>query len=223
MKTSRPIILTRVQQNNLKSVSVEFPSKKITVVTGISGSGKSSLVFDTLYAEGQRRYVESLSTYTRQFLEKMPKPDLESIANIPPAIALEQKNHVVGARSSVGTQTEIVDYLRLLYAKIGKTRCMDCSSEVKKLDSQTVLDWACDWLPSRKAMIVAPVFHEGDAPQAKAPPRGKKKFKKKPSNKKGARATASSLAELLKEQGFQRILYKPSRGKTHVFDLEDES
>src|ERR1700753_43909 len=92
---SRPIRLTKVRQNNLKSISAEFPSRKISVVTGLSGSGKSSLVFDTLYAEGQRRYVESLSTYTRQFLEKMPKPDLDSIENIPPAIALEQKNHIV--------------------------------------------------------------------------------------------------------------------------------
>src|SRR6476660_1864072 len=117
--TSRPIRLLKVRQNNLKNVSVEFPSRKISVVTGLSGSGKSSLVFDTLYAEGQRRYVESLSTYTRQFLEKMPKPEVDQVQNIPPAIALEQKNHVVNSRSTVGTQTEIVDYLRLLFAKVG--------------------------------------------------------------------------------------------------------
>src|SRR3954470_9089261 len=121
---SRPVRLVRVRQNNLKNVSVEFPPKKISVVTGLSGSGKSSLAFDTLYAEGQRRYVESLSTYTRQFLEKMPKPDLDSIQNIPPAIALEQKNHIVNSRSTVGTQTEIVDYMRLLFAKIGHTFCV---------------------------------------------------------------------------------------------------
>src|SRR3954454_4802105 len=132
----RSIRLTRVRQNNLKNISVEFPARKITVVTGLSGSGKSSLVFDTLYAEGQRRYVESLSTYTRQFLEKMPKPDLDGIQNIPPAIALEQKNHVVNSRSTVGTQTEIVDYLRVLFAKVGRTECMTCGGPIVKLDAQ---------------------------------------------------------------------------------------
>src|SRR6201996_5334033 len=157
MAQPRPIRLVRVRQNNLKNVSVEFPAKKLTVVTGLSGSGKSSLVFDTLYAEGQRRYVESLSTYTRQFLEKMPKPDIDSIENIPPAIALEQKNHVVNSRSTVATQTEIVDYLRVLYAKIGRTFCLTCGHEVKKLDAQAILDWAIGWLPNRKALIVAPV------------------------------------------------------------------
>src|SRR3954453_7096905 len=135
----RSIRLTRVRQNNLKNISVEFPFRKLSVVTGLSGSGKSSLVFDTLYAEGQRRYVESLSTYTRQFLEKMPKPDLDSVENIPPAIALEQKNHVLNSRSTVGTQTETVDYLRVLYAKIGRTFCIDCGIEVKKLDSMAIL------------------------------------------------------------------------------------
>src|SRR3954469_195183 len=149
---TRPIRLIKVRQNNLKNVTAEFPSKKISVVTGLSGSGKSSLVFDTLYAEGQRRYVESLSTYTRQFLEKMPKPDLDSIEHIPPAIALEQKNHVLNSRSTVGTQTEIVDYLRVLFARIGRTFCVECGHEVKKLDSQSILNWACDWLPSRKAL-----------------------------------------------------------------------
>src|SRR3954464_7829241 len=148
---SRSIRLTRVRQNNLKNVSVEFPARKLSVVTGLSGSGKSSLVFDTLYAEGQRRYVESLSTYTRQFLEKMPKPDLDGIENIPPAIALEQKNHIVNSRSTVGTQTETVDYLRLLFAKIGKTHCMDCGGEVKRLNSQSILDWSTEWLLGRKA------------------------------------------------------------------------
>src|SRR5690349_23022835 len=129
---TRPIRLTGVRQNNLKNISVELPSKKLCVVTGLSGSGKSSLVFDTLYAEGQRRYVESLSTYTRQFLEKMPKPDLDSVENIPPAIALEQKNHIVNSRSTVGTQTEIVDYLRVLFARIGRTACVKCGGQVRK-------------------------------------------------------------------------------------------
>jgi excinuclease ABC subunit A len=124
--TKPPIRLQGVRQNNLKNISVELPARQLSVVTGLSGSGKSSLAFDTLYAEGQRRYVESLSTYTRQFLEKMPKPDVDLVENIPPAIALEQKNHIVNSRSTVGTQTEVVDYLRLLFAKVGETRCVDC-------------------------------------------------------------------------------------------------
>src|SRR6476620_4852975 len=174
---SRSIRLTRVRQNNLKNISVEFPAKKISVVTGLSGSGKSSLVFDTLYAEGQRRYVESLSTYTRQFLEKMPKPDIDSIENIPPAIALEQKNHIVNSRSTVATQTEIVDYLRVLFAKIGHTFCVDCGHEVRKLDSLSILDWAMGWLPGRKALIVAPVSSgssESEGEAGKKPKKSKK-------------------------------------------------
>src|SRR5476651_695206 len=150
------IRLVRVRQNNLKNVTAEFPARQLSVVTGLSGSGKSSLVFDTLYAEGQRRYVESLSTYTRQFLEKMPKPDLDSIENIPPAIALEQKNHVFNSRSTVGTQTEIVDYLRVLFAKIGQTICMDCGGKVSRGEAQAILDFAADWLPGRKAVVLAP-------------------------------------------------------------------
>src|SRR5271156_4132899 len=172
---TRPIRLTRVRQNNLKSVTADFPAKKLSVVTGLSGSGKSSLVFDTLYAEGQRRYVESLSTYTRQFLEKMPKPDLDQVENIPPAIALEQKNHVVNSRSTVATQTEIVDYLRVLFGKVGRTFCLDCGCEVKKQDAGSVLAWAAEWLPGRKALIVAPVSQ--DAGPAKAPKKGKAKKK----------------------------------------------
>ncbi|MCM2323941.1 MAG: excinuclease ABC subunit UvrA [Oligoflexia bacterium] len=227
---SRPIRLVGVRQNNLKNITVELPSRKITVVTGLSGSGKSSLAFDTLYAEGQRRYVESLSTYTRQFLEKMPKPDLDSIENIPPAIALEQKNHVVNSRSTVGTQTEIVDYLRVLFAKIGRTFCVRCGGDVRKLDAQSILDWAIDWLPSRKALIVAPI---GVAPAAE-PPRKKKGVKarkgskaaKKPAGKAAAPQSASleSLFQVLREQGFQRLLHRnPSRtgAKPEVIDLEE--
>src|SRR3989440_405917 len=157
------IKISGARQHNLKNLHVELPREKLCVVTGLSGSGKSSLAFDTLYAEGQRRYVESLSTYTRQFLEKMPKPDIDSIENIPPAIALEQKNHVVNSRSTVGTQTEIVDYLRVLFSKVGRTICPHCDLEVRRLDSQSILDWAADWLPGRKALIVAPV--SGDQPE----------------------------------------------------------
>src|SRR5450759_5252580 len=112
--------------HNLKNVSVEIPQGKMTVVTGISGSGKSSLAFDTLYAEGQRRYVESMSTYARQFLERLDRPDVDSIEPVPPAIALQQKNSVTNARSTVGTQTEITDAMRLLFAHGGTTFCPAC-------------------------------------------------------------------------------------------------
>src|ERR1700729_1334199 len=116
---TRPIRLIGVRHNNLKNITVEFPAKKLSVICGPSGSGKSSLAFETLYAEGQRRYIESLSTYARQFLNKAPKPDVDYVQNIPPAIAIEQKNYVKNSRSTVGTTTEILDYLRLLYEKIG--------------------------------------------------------------------------------------------------------
>lgn len=112
-----------IKQNNLKGVEIDIPLGSFTVVCGPSGSGKSSLAFETLYAEGQRRYIESLSSYSRQFLNKAPKPDLEGIENIPPAISIEQKNSVKGSRSTVGTSTELVDYLRLIYEKIGKAFC----------------------------------------------------------------------------------------------------
>ncbi len=221
---SRSIRLIKVRQNNLKSVTVEFPARKISVVTGLSGSGKSSLVFDTLYAEGQRRYVESLSTYTRQFLEKMPKPDLDSIQNIPPAIALEQRNHIVNSRSTVGTQTEIVDYMRVLFARAGRTYCMDCGSSVRRLDSQALLDWAAEWLPGRKALIVAPVG--AATPESTQAPAKKAKSK---TTKKASKKTASSgttpttLFQVIKEQGFKRVLWTPREAskKPQVLDLED--
>jgi excinuclease ABC subunit A len=226
---SRSIRLIRVRQNNLKNISVDFPARKLSVVTGLSGSGKSSLVFDTLYAEGQRRYVESLSTYTRQFLEKMPKPDLDSIQNIPPAIALEQKNHVVNSRSTVGTQTEIVDYLRLLFAKIGHTACLSCGSEVRRLDSQSILDWSTEWLPGKKALIVAPVIESGAQAETtqKKPTKSKVSKKKKLAPKKTKTQTVSKTAksetlfQIIKEQGFQRVLVRSPQNKFEVLEVEE--
>ena len=213
-KRGTSIRLMGVRQNNLKNISVDIPFKKLTVVTGLSGSGKSSLVFDTLYAEGQRRYVESLSTYTRQFLEKMPKPELDRIESVPPAIALEQKNHVLNSRSTVGTQTEVVDYMRLLFAKVGRTFCVNCHTEVKKISAETLVDWGQTWLPQKKAYLLAPLgTPEGSvAPAAKTKSKTKKKTLKasaKSGNKKAPAAAASfvSLFALLREQGFQRVLY----------------
>src|SRR5699024_8965510 len=119
--TDNPIIVKGARVHNLKDIDVEIPRNKMTVITGVSGSGKSSLAFDTIYAEGQRRYVESLSSYARQFLERMDKPDVDFIQGISPAMAIQQKNASSNPRSTVGTITEIYDYMRLLWARIGHT------------------------------------------------------------------------------------------------------
>src|SRR5579871_4168232 len=118
--------------HNLKNVSLDIPHDQLTVMTGVSGSGKSSLAFDTIYAEGQRRYVESLSAYARQFLERMEKPAVDDVEGIAPAIAIRQKNSTRNPRSTVATSTEIYDYLRLLYARCGQTFCIKCGSEVRR-------------------------------------------------------------------------------------------
>src|SRR5882672_6205845 len=126
------ISIRRARVHNLKNVSVEVPHNAITVITGVSGSGKSSLAFDTIYAEGQRRYVESLSAYARQFLERMEKPDVDEISGIAPAVAIRQKNSTRNPRSNVATATEIYDYLRLLFARCGQTFCIKCGAEVRR-------------------------------------------------------------------------------------------
>src|SRR2546422_5341305 len=119
MASQDELIITGARQNNLKNISLRIPHDQLTVITGVSGSGKSSLAFDTIFAEGQWRYIESLSTYARMFLEKLDRPDVDRLENIRPAIAIEQKNPVRTARSTVGTTTEIADLLRLLFGKIG--------------------------------------------------------------------------------------------------------
>src|SRR5215467_461831 len=126
------IIVRGARVHNLKNIDFEIPHNALTVVTGVSGSGKSSLAFDTIYAEGQRRYVESLSAYARQFLERIEKPDADHIEGIAPAVAIRQKNTTRSPRSTVGTATEVYDYLRLLFARIGRTYCINCGGEVKK-------------------------------------------------------------------------------------------
>src|SRR5918996_1328457 len=126
--------------NNLKNVSFSIPINQMTVVTGVSGSGKSSLAFDTIYAEGQRRYVESLSAYARQFLERMDKPDVDEVRGIAPAIAIRQKNSTRNPRSTVGTQTEIYDYLRLLFARVGQTYCRVCGRLVTRDSPESIAD-----------------------------------------------------------------------------------
>ena len=134
------IVIRGARQHNLKGFDLEIPRRTVTVVTGPSGSGKSSLAFDTIYAEGQRRYVESLSSYARQFLERMEKPDVDSVEGLSPAVAIEQKNPTKTSRSTVGTATEIYDYLRLLWARVGHTFCPNCGREIKPDTVQSVTD-----------------------------------------------------------------------------------
>jgi excinuclease ABC subunit A len=143
--------------HNLKDITVRIPLGNLTVITGVSGSGKSSLAFDTLYAEGQRRFVESMSTYARQFIEKMARPDVDQIVNIQPAIAIEQKNSVKNARSTIGTATEIADYLRLLYAKAGHTICPKCNLDVREDTPQTVTDALLASCAGKRLLVIAPV------------------------------------------------------------------
>ena len=130
--STESIVVRGARVHNLKNIDFEIPHNSLTVVTGVSGSGKSSLAFDTIYAEGQRRYVESLSAYARQFLERIEKPDVDTIDGIAPAVAIRQKNTTRNPRSTVATATEIYDYLRLLFARVGKTYCLQCGNEVKK-------------------------------------------------------------------------------------------
>jgi excinuclease ABC subunit A len=136
----RPIVIRGARTHNLKNVDVTLAPRRLTVVTGVSGSGKSSLAFDTIYAEGQRRYVESLSAYARQFLERMERPDVDAVEGMPPAIAIRQKNSVRNPRSTVGTTTEIHDYLRLLFARIGRTVCRNCGRDVMRETAEAVAD-----------------------------------------------------------------------------------
>jgi excinuclease ABC subunit A len=148
------IVVRGARQHNLKSVDLEIPRRAVTVITGPSGSGKSSLAFNTIYAEGQRRYVESLSAYARQFLERMEKPDVDSIDGLSPAVAIEQKNPTKTSRSTVGTATEVYDYLRLLWARVGRTFCPVCGRELRPATVQSVTD-ALLSLPSGTRFAVA--------------------------------------------------------------------
>ncbi len=154
--TDNSIVIKNARVHNLKNISVTIPRDKLIVITGLSGSGKSSLAFDTLYAEGQRRYAESLSSYARQFLGKMHKPEVDIITGIPPAIAIEQKVNTRNPRSTVGTSTEIYDYLRLLYSRIGRTYSPVSGEEVKKHSIEDVTDYLQSLSEGTKAVILAP-------------------------------------------------------------------
>src|SRR2546426_9643710 len=152
------IVVRGARVHNLKNVDCEIPHNRITVVTGVSGSGKSSLAFDTVYAEGQRRYIESLSAYARQFLERMEKPDVDEVLGIAPAVAIRQKNATRNPRSTVATATEIYDYLRLLYARVGVTFCSECGQVVRKNTVDEIADRVLALETGRRFYVLFPLI-----------------------------------------------------------------
>ncbi|MEK6732662.1 MAG: excinuclease ABC subunit UvrA, partial [Candidatus Omnitrophota bacterium] len=168
------------KEHNLKNINLEIPRNKLVVITGLSGSGKSSLAFDTIYAEGQRRYVESLSVYARQFLEQLEKPDVEHIEGLSPSISIEQRKAGGNPRSTVGTTTEIYDYLRLLFSRIGKPYCYKCGKEIKQQSQDEIIDRILKYPESAPILILAPVI-------------------------RGRKGEYQSLFSELKKQGFVRI------------------
>ncbi len=188
----KEIIVKNAKENNLKSVSVTIPRDKLVVFTGLSGSGKSSLAFDTIFAEGQRRYMESLSSYARQFLGLMEKPDVESIEGLSPAISIDQKTTSSNPRSTVGTVTEIYDYLRLLFARVGTPYCPHCGQEIKKTGVDQICDRVAAYPVGTKLQILAPVV-------------------------RGRKGEFAKLFEQLKKQGFVRVIVD---GNPYTLDEE---
>lgn len=181
------------REHNLKNISLDIPKNKFVVITGVSGSGKSSLAFDTIYSEGQRRYVESLSAYARQFIGQMKKPELDSIEGLSPAISIEQKSVSKNPRSTVGTMTEIYDYMRLLWAHIGIAHCPICKKEVSKQSVEEIVnDIYSKAEQASKLIILAPIIKE----------------------KKG---TFKNLFINFQKQGYQRIVVDDT-----LYDLDDE-
>ena len=174
------IVVKGARVHNLKNVSLEIPRDKLIVFTGLSGSGKSSLAFDTLYAEGQRRYVESLSSYARQFLGQMNKPDVDNIEGLSPAISIDQKTTSKNPRSTVGTITEVYDYLRLLYARVGTPHCPKCGKEITQQSVDQIVDNVIKLGEKTKVQVLAPVI------------RGKKGMHEK-------------ILENIRKQGFVRV------------------
>ena len=186
------IIIKGAKEHNLKNINLEIPRDKLVVITGLSGSGKSSLAFDTLYAEGQRRYVESLSSYARQFLGLMEKPDVESIEGLSPAISIDQKTTSKNPRSTVGTVTEIYDYIRLLYARVGTPYCPNCGKKIEKQSIDQIVDNVMKIKEGTRIQILAPVV-------------------------RGRKGEYPKLFEDLQKDGFARV-----RGDGEIYDLSDE-
>ncbi len=189
------LVIRGARQHNLKNISVEIPRNSLTVITGLSGSGKSSLAFDTIYAEGQRRYVESLSAYARQFLERIEKPDADLIEGIAPAVAIRQKNTTRNPRSTVATATEIYDYLRLLFARIGRTFCRNCGAEVKKDTVDEIATAVLELGEGTRLTVLFPV---------QPPPLPELDISKvRRATKKAKAAEAAQQSELLKSRLFE--------------------
>src|SRR5512146_3268046 len=194
------IIVRGARVHNLKNIDFEIPHNTLTVVTGVSGSGKSSLVFDTIYAEGQRRYVESLSAYARQFLERIEKPDVDVIDGIAPAVAIRQKNQTRNPRATVATATEIYDYLRLLFARVGRTFCANCGVEVKKDTVDEVADKIRALGEGTRLNVLFPVQPPPPPSEPEKKPRGRKRAAKIDVSE----GLKVRLGELRK-QGFNRL------------------
>src|ERR671926_361770 len=158
MADHKHISIRGAREHNLKNVDLDLPRDSLVVMTGLSGSGKSSLAFDTIYAEGQRRYVESLSAYARQFLGQMDKPDVDSIEGLSPAISIDQKTTSRNPRSTVGTVTEIYDYLRLLWARIGKPHCYNCGRPIAAQSAEQIIDQVMSLEDGTRFMVMAPIM-----------------------------------------------------------------
>jgi excinuclease ABC subunit A len=202
--STESIVVRGARVHNLKNIDFEVPHNTLTVVTGVSGSGKSSLAFDTIYAEGQRRYVESLSAYARQFLERIEKPDADSIDGIAPAVAIKQKNTTRNPRSTVATATEIYDYLRLLYARVGRTYCANCGHEVKKDTVDEVADAILALEPETRLQVFFPLQRPAPVVEQAAKPVRLTKAKKAAAAAQLSEALRTRLFDLRKG-GFNRI------------------
>jgi len=174
MRPREYIKIRGANEHNLKNINVDIPRNELVVLTGMSGSGKSSLAFDTIYAEGQRRYMESLSSYARQFLGQMEKPNVESIEGLSPAISIDQKSTNRNPRSTVGTVTEIYDYFRLLYARIGIPHCPKCGREISKQTVDQMVDQIMNMGEGTKIQLLAPVVRGRKGEHAKVLERAKR-------------------------------------------------
>ena len=185
------IIVNGAREHNLKNVDVRIPRDKLTVITGLSGSGKSSLAFDTIYAEGQRKYVESLSAYARQFLEQMQKPEVDHIEGLSPAISIEQRSAGSNPRSIVATTTEIHDYLRLLFANIGIPHCPTCGKKISRQSAEQIVDQLLELPDKTRLMLLAPVV-------------------------KGRKGEHAEILDQIRKEGFVRV-----RIDGHIMDIEE--
>jgi excinuclease ABC subunit A len=209
--STETIVVRGARVHNLKNIDFEIPHNSLTVVTGVSGSGKSSLAFDTIYAEGQRRYVESLSAYARQFLERIEKPDADIIDGIAPAVAIRQKNTTRNPRSTVGTATEIYDYLRLLFARVGRTYCLQCGNQVKKDTVDEVASAVLSLGEGTRLNVLFPL--QNNAPQAASSPNATPAAAKR----KGTKKPKTDAKKLLSDQLKTRLLDLRTRGFNRLY------